>query len=200
MQRNSLSQKKRPRKKLRRRLRRSLRRKLRRKQRKRLKRLKRKRRRRFLVFLSSQPLVKALNLATLPNRLGRLSQNTSLAKNVIPLSRVQPHPVLMKRPPLPQHLLQMPLQPPHQAPLQLPLLAPLLEVKLKQLLMLKLLLIRQLLMQRRLVKSIKKAPARLLQKRLKLMPNRKRQIRPKNLQKLLLRQLHMLLQPRQMLK
>ena len=150
------------------------------------------RRRRFLVSLSSQPLVQALNSATLPNRLGRLSLNTSLAKNVIPLSRVQPHLVLMKRPPLPQPLRQMQLQ--------LPLQAPLPEVKLKQLLMLKLLLIRQLLMQRRLVKSIKKAPAKLLQKRLKLMPNQKRQIRPRNLQKLLLRQLHMLLQPRQMLK
>ena len=136
-----------------------------------------------MVFKSSQLLEQAQNSVMLPNRSERLSLSTSLAKNATPSSRMQPHPALEKRPP-PLLLLQ-------QAPLQ---------VKLRQLLMLKLLLIRQLLKQRRLVRRKNMAAARLLPKRLRLMPKLKRQIQPRNLQKLPPGPLHMLLQPRQMLK
>ena len=97
---------------------------------------------------------------------------------------MQPHPALEKRP-LPLLLLPQ---------------APLLEVKLRQLLMLKLLLIRQLLKQRRLVRRKNMAAARLLPKRLRLMPKLKRQIQQRNLQKLPPGPLHTLPQPRQMLK
>ena len=101
---------------------------------------------------------------------------------------MQSHPALEKRPP---QLLPL---------LQTPLLEPLPEVKLRQLLMLKLLLIRQLLKLRMLVKSINTTPAKLLLKRLRLMPNPKRQIQPRNPQKLPPRPPHMLPLPRQMLK
>merc|ERR1712051_417686 len=148
------------------------------------KRLRRKRRRRFLVFPSSQPLLQAPNSVTLPSKLGKLSLSTSLAKNVTPLSRVQSHLALEKRPPPPPPLLQAPLP----------------VMKLRQLLILKLLLIRLLPKLRMLVKSINTTPAKLLLKRLRLMPNPKRQIQPRNLQKLLPRPLHMLPLLRQMLK
>ena len=137
-----------------------------------------------MVFKSSQLLIQAPNSAMLPNRSERLSLSTSPAKNATPSSRMQPHPALEKRP-LPLLLLPQ---------------APLLEVKLRQLLMLKLLLIRQLLKQRRLVRRKNMAAARLLPKRLRHMPKLKRQIQPRNLQKLPPGPLHMLLQPRQMLK